>query len=260
MQKRHFDGQLYFDELAYSTKKYILPYIEKYYPISGNMHVLEIGCGAGGNLQPFLELGCNVTGFDLSLSRIEEACQILDAENNEKVHFFCDDVFNVSNLGKFDIIFVRDVIEHIPDKQRFFQLIKDFLKEDGLIYFAFPAWYMPFGGHQQICQNKLLSHLPFYHILPRFIYKAILSLFGEDKSTIKELMSVKDCRITVEQFRRYAKNNGYVVFQETLYLINPHYEIKFHLKPRKLHPFIAKLPFIRNFFTTGCFYLLRKKQ
>ncbi|GAB6011070.1 class I SAM-dependent methyltransferase [Viscerimonas tarda] len=256
-QKRHLDGKLYFDELAYSTKKYIIPYINTYYPLSGGMSVLEIGCGAGGNLLPFLELGCEVTGFDFSKSRVAEARRILDAGNNEKVHLFCDDVFNVEGLGKFDIILVRDVIEHIPDKKRFFTHIKEFMKEDGIIYFAFPAWYMPFGGHQQLCRNKLLSHLPFYHILPKSIYKWMLSVAKESKSTIDELLSIKDCRITVEQFRRYAKANGYTVFQETLYFINPHYEIKFGLKPRKLSPLIGKIPFIRNFFTTGCFYLLK---
>jgi SAM-dependent methyltransferase len=260
MQKRHSNGQLYFDELAYSTEKYIIPYIHKHYPISGGMSVLEIGCGAGGNLQPFLALGCSVTGFDLSSSRIEEARQILDAENSENVRLFCCDVFEASGLGKFDVILVRDVIEHIPDKHRFFRLIKDFLREDGIIYFAFPAWYMPFGGHQQICRSKFLSRCPFFHILPKFIYRLILALFGESKGAISELMSVNDCRITVEQFRRYAKSNGYAIFQETLYFINPHYEVKFHLKPRKLHPLVAKLPFIRNFFTTGCFYLLKQKQ
>lgn len=257
MQKRHLDGKLYFDELAYSTKKYIIPYIDEYYPVSQDMKVLEIGCGAGGNLFPFLEMGCEVTGFDLNKPRIAEARKILDADNNKKVHLFSEDVFKVSGLGKFDIILVRDVIEHIPDKKHFFAHIKEFMKDDGIVYFAFPAWYMPFGGHQQLCKNKLLSHLPFYHILPKPIYKAILSAFKENKGTIDELMSIKDCRITIEQFRKFAKENGYNVFQETLYFINPHYEIKFNLKPRKLSPVIAKIPFVRNFFTTGCFFIIK---
>ena len=260
MQKRHLDGKLYFEELAYSTQKYIIPYINEYYPVSGDMRILEIGCGAGGNLLPFLKLGCEVTGFDFSKSRIAEARQILDADNNEKVHLFCDDVFNVSNLGEFDIILVRDVIEHIPDKKHFFVHIKDFMKKDGIMYFAFPAWYMPFGGHQQLCRNKLLSHLPFYHIFPKPVYRWLLSVFKENKSTIDELMSIKDCRITVEGFRRYAKENGYAIFQETLYFINPHYEIKFNLKPRKLIPLIGRIPFVRNFFTTGCFYIIKQSS
>lgn len=260
MQERHSDGERYFNELAYSTEKYIISYISKYFDISENTRVLEIGCGAGGNLAPFIKRGCQVTGFDLSRSKIEKARQILDVDNNPHIQLFAEDVFEVKDLGLFDIIFVRDVIEHIPDKAHFFEHIKDFLKKDGVLYFGFPAWYMPFGGHQQICKNKLLSILPFYHILPRSIYKSILSVFGEDKYTIDELLSIKECQITIEQFRRFAKEHGYQIYQETFFFINPHYEIKFKLKPRLLNPILAKIPFVRNFFTTGCFYLLKLKE
>lgn len=260
MQERHKDGKQYFDELVYSTEKYIVPYIDKFHKISDKTRVLEIGCGAGGNLLPFVNRGCEVVGFDLSRSRINEAYKILDVDNNDKITLFCEDVFKVNNIGSFDIILVRDVIEHIPDKQHFFEHIKDFLNEGGLIYFAFPPWYMPFGGHQQIAKHKLLSSLPFYHILPKFIYKSVLSAFGEEKDTIDELMSVKECGITIEQFRRYARKNKFRIDGEVFYFINPHYEIKFKLKPRKLNAIIGKLPFVRNFFTTGCFYVLKLDQ
>lgn len=257
MQERHTDGKIYFDELAYSTRKYIVPYIEKFCAITENTRVLEIGCGAGGNLLPFIELGCEVTGFDFDCNRISEAHDILDTKNNSRINLFCDDVFKVKDIGLFDIIIVRDVIEHIPDKKHFFEHIKEFMKQDGILYFAFPPWYMPFGGHQQIAKNKLLSHLPFFHILPKFAYKGILSLFKEPQATIDEFMSIKECRITIEQFRCYSRQNGYKIEGEEFYFINPHYEVKFKLKPRKLTPIIGKIPFVRNFFTTGCFYVLK---
>jgi SAM-dependent methyltransferase len=259
MRKKPVEGRLYFNELAYSTRKYIIPYINEYYPISDNMSILEIGCGAGENLQPFLELGCKITGVDLIRSRINDAHLMLDTEHNKEVRLLCDDVFNISGLGKFDIIFVRDFIEHLSDKQRFFSFIKDFLKENGVIYFTFPAWHMPFGGHQQICQNELLVHLPFYHLLSKSMYKRILYFFKEDKRTVEKLMSIRDCRITVEQFHQYAENNGYTIFQETLFLTDSRY-VKSKSKPRKLNSFIAKIPLIRNFFATTCYYLLKHKQ
>ena len=260
MQERHKDGNLYFRELAYSTEKYIIPYIRKYYEISTNTRILEIGCGAGGNLEPFIKMGCHVTGFDQDKKRIKEAREILDAENNSNVNLFAENVFNVKDLGLFDIIFVRDVIEHITDKEYFFEHIKRFLAVDGIIYFAFPAWYMPFGGHQQLCKSKILSTLPYYHILPKTLYKVILRLFKEPKDTIDELIDIKNCRLTVEQFRKLAKKSNYYIINETLYFINPHYEIKFKLKPRLLSPVIRKIPFVRNFFATSCFYILKSKK
>jgi len=260
MQERHKDGNLYFKELSYSTHKYIIPYISRYHNITNQTRVLEIGCGAGGNLEPFIEMGCEVTGFDQDKRRIKEAREILDADKNERINLFAENVFNITDLGTFDIIFVRDVIEHITDKKYFFDHIKRFLKKDGIIYFAFPAWYMPFGGHQQLCKSKILSSMPYYHILPGVVYKGILKMFGEPKDTIDELMDIKHCQLTIEYFRRLAKKSGYNIVNETLYFINPHYEVKFKLKPRLLNPIIGKIPFIRNFFTTSCFYILRLKD
>ena len=37
------------------------------------MNILEIGCGDGGNLLPFAELGCSTTGVDISTGRIKDA-------------------------------------------------------------------------------------------------------------------------------------------------------------------------------------------
>ena len=65
MQKRHADRQLYFNEQSITTQKYVIPFIEKHKPITADSHILEIGCGEGGNIKPFLDLGCQVTGIDI---------------------------------------------------------------------------------------------------------------------------------------------------------------------------------------------------
>lgn len=258
MQERHMDGQRYFKELAYTSEKYLLPFIEEVRKVTPNMKVLEIGCGMGGNLYPFVERGCAVTGVDLGADRIRNASLMLDAENHPRIELISADIFTVDHLKKcFDLIIVHDVIEHIPDKDRFFQMVREFLKPDGMILLAFPAWQMPFGGHQQICQNRLLSHLPFYHLLPRFMYRGILTAFHEPKSTIDELLSVKSCGISIGQCHAYLRKYHYSILKRKLYFINPHYEIKFHLKPRKLSPVLARIPYLRNFFCTSCFFLLK---
>ena len=42
-----------------------------------------------------------------------------------------------------------------------------------------------------------------------------------------------------------------------LYFINPHYETKFGLRPRRLSPLIGAIPYVRDFFTTSCFYIMK---
>ena len=64
----------------------------------------------------------------------------------------------------------------------------------------------------------------------------------------------------VEKFEKLAIETGYDIITKQLWFINPHYEQKFHLKPRKLSQLIAHLPWIRNFFTTSAFYLLKYKN
>ena len=123
-----------------------------------------------------------------------------------------------------------------------------------MIFIAFPAWQMPFGGHQQIARSKIISHMPFIHLLPRMLYKRILELFSEQESTVKELLTIKYTRCTIEMFRRVVKQTDYQIVNEQLYFINPHYKIKFGLTPHKLNKTIACIPFIRNVFSTCLLY------
>jgi 2-polyprenyl-3-methyl-5-hydroxy-6-metoxy-1,4-benzoquinol methylase len=74
-----------------------------------------------------------------------------------KVRFVGKDIYLVEAAeldGLFDIIVMKDVIEHIHDQSRLLARLKDFLKPNGVVFFGFPPWQMPFGGHQQICNNK----------------------------------------------------------------------------------------------------------
>jgi hypothetical protein len=62
MQERHQNRKQYFCELAKTSKDYYLDYLRPYITLTPQTRVLEIGCGEGGNLLPFAELGCEVKG------------------------------------------------------------------------------------------------------------------------------------------------------------------------------------------------------
>lgn len=127
-----------------------------------------------------------------------------------------------------------------------------------MIFIAFPAWQMPFGGHQQIARSKIISHMPFIPLLPRILYKWILELFSEQESTVKELLTIQiHPMYNRNVLGRVVKQTDYQIVNEQLYFINPHYKIKFGLTPHKLNKTIACIPFIRNVFSTSCFYLIR---
>lgn len=127
------------------------------------------------------------------------------------------------------------------------------LSADGAVFVGFPAWQMPFGGHQQIAHSHIVSHFPFLHLLPRTLYRWILRLCGEQERVITELLDIKSTGCTIELFNRIARQANYQIIDRRLYLINPHYKIKFGLSPRRLNGVIAAIPYIRNFFCTSCF-------
>ena len=261
MQKRHLDRKLYFCELADTSREFYLDYLSEYLLGKSNVRVLEIGCGEAGNLLPFAEIGCEVVGIDLDGGKIEQA-KISFSEAGQKGLFICDNFVTMQeqNLGKFDIILVHDVIEHIPQqyKLEFMLNIKKFMDDKSIIFCAFPAWQMPFGGHHQICQG-FASKLPFIHVLPNVIYKAILKLSGESDGKIVNLLDIKSCKMPIEKFELLIEKSSYDIKRKTFWFINPHYRRKFGLKPRKENVILAKIPYFRNFYTTSAWYLLKLK-
>ncbi len=82
-------------------------------------------------------------------------------------------------LGEsFDIIVLKDVIEHIHDQKKLMAYMQTLLTERGVIFFGFSPWLMPYGGHQQMCSGKWLAKIPHYHLLQAFLYKWILKING----------------------------------------------------------------------------------
>lgn len=257
--KQHKDEQVRYDQQVENSANYVLPFIEKTKKLVPGTRVLEIGCGEGGVLTPFIEKGCYCVGVDLNQLRIDLANRfLLQAVANEQAAFLYKNVYDKDFLEKyknyFDVIILKDTIEHIPEQEKFVPYIKQLLRQDGQIFFGFPPWYMPFGGHQQLCEGKLPSKLPYYHILPKPLYMRLLKMMGEDEGVRRELSEVYDTRISIERFEKIIKDSGLIIFQKQHYLINPIYKYKFGLEPRKQWDVISAIPFLRNFLTTCVYY------
>jgi 2-polyprenyl-3-methyl-5-hydroxy-6-metoxy-1,4-benzoquinol methylase len=256
----HADRKRYFDIQLLNTEKYMLPFIESNFEIQKGMRVMEIGCGEGGVLKAFVDKGCEGVGVEFDLVRIEDGSQWLqDDIKNGRISFVAKDIYDtdVESLGgKFDIIVLKDVIEHIHHQERLLARLKDFLNPSGIIFFGFPPWQMPFGGHQQLCKTSL-SKIPYFHLFPRLLYKGILKLFKEPEHVVSDLLEIKDTRISIERFEKIVKRTNYTVEDKIHYLFNPIYEYKFNLKPKKQNPLISRIPYLRNYLTTCVYYIIR---
>jgi len=258
MQKRHLDPLQYINEQIITTQKYIVPFIQQVKQIDASLQVLEIGCGEAGNLKPFLDLGCKCTGVDFSTHKIEKGREFFSTHPFAKnIRLISEDIYKTKEFhAQFDIVIIRDVIEHIHDQDKFLVLLKDLMTPNGVVFFAFPPWQNPFGGHQQICESKFLSSLPYYHLLPVPLYRTVLKMFGESEGKIDGLLEIKETGISLERFERLFKKNGYIEKLRTIYFINPNYEVKFGIKPRMLTKLLREIPYLRNYISTCGYYLL----
>jgi len=237
----------------------IIPFIKDVYPFNQEATVLEIGCGTAGVLSAFLDRGHKGVGVDFDGNSLDYARERLaDYVASKQVKFINEDIYSVDFeeefQGKFDIIVLKDVIEHIHDQEKLLKRIQSFLAPSGVVFMGFPPWQMPFGGHQQKCKNKLLSHLPYFHLLPMPAYKGILKAFKEDYNHLCEL---KETGISIERLEKLAKKADYKIISKEFYFINPIYKYKFNMKARKQAAFISSIPYLRDFFTTCAFYLLQ---
>lgn len=257
--KQHKDDQVRFNQQVENAESFVLPFIEKTKRITPGLRVLEVGCAEGGVLKPFIDKGCNCVGVDLAENRIALAHQFLQADVAKgNVQLLTQNIYDAAFVEKykqdFDVIILKDVIEHVPNQEAFVPHLKTFLNEGGVIFFGFPPWHMPFGGHQQVARNKFASMLPYYHLLPMPVYKQLLKMFGEHPVVIDELIEIKETGITIERFEKIIHNSGLLVFNKQHYLINPIYKYKFGLKPRNQWEFVSAIPYVRNFITTCVYY------
>jgi cyclopropane fatty-acyl-phospholipid synthase-like methyltransferase len=254
----HRNRRLYFEIQATNAVNHVIPFIRDRFTVQPGMRVLEIGCGEGGVLRAFADLGCACVGVDRDSARMSLARQYLaDEVGAGKVSLIAKDVLFVDPRrdfgGRFDIVVLKDVIEHIQDPHYLIKWLRSCLLPNGVMFVGFPPWQMPFGGHQQICMGRWMSRLPWYHLLPGYIYQMILKRNGEP---VDELMEIRATGISIERFERICGQAALTVIHRAHYLVNPIYELKFGWKARKQWAVISALPYVRDFITTGVYYLL----
>lgn len=255
----HKDKKKYFDIQYWVSKFYIIPYLDINKKPS---HILEVGCAEAGVLKAFIEEGHTAVGIELSEERAELAGIFLKKEIAEgKLKIFAKNIFDIDvnkdHLLKFDYVILKDVIEHIHNQSLFISKLKDLLLPNGQVFFAYPPWWMPFGGHQQICKNRFISKLPWFHLLPGSWYTQILRWAGENEITISELLEIKQTGITIEKIHSILEQENFEVVKEKFWLTNPIYVKKFGFRP---FVSIINIPYLRNIYCTAHYIVFKLKS
>lgn len=99
---------------------------------SAPSRVLEIGTGAGGALLPFWKRGDEVVGIDFDE-------RFLDFGRSFGLALYRGGFELLSELGTFDIVILKDVLEHLPNPRDSLSQIAQHLSPRGVVYVQVPG-------------------------------------------------------------------------------------------------------------------------
>lgn len=246
MAEKHF-----YEQKEY-TEKYLIPYFRKAIPDFHKLKVLEIGCAEGGLLDVFNSLGIEASGIEISTERIEIA-----RSKNPQLKIDQGDITDISlpgRIGKvFDLVIMREVIEHVDNKSAALENLKNFLKPGGYLFVSFPPKYSPFAGHQQIAKS-LLKVIPYLHMLPEKVLRLIAKTFSETENYVDEIKLHYSTGMKIVEFEKLCSLNNFFPVKKELFLFRPIYGYRYGLPKIKL----PDIPLIREAITFGYEVLLKK--
>lgn len=245
-------GEIHFNEQKQFTNSYLLPYFEAHLPDFKNMKILEVGCAEAGFLDVLYQMKIEATGLELEQGRVDIALK-----NNPKLNVMVGDITDdkiVEIICKsFDLILMRDVIEHIPDRIAAFKNINKLLNKNGFLYITFPPRFSGFAGHQQNAKS-ILRVVPFLHLFPNFIIRLLGKLSGEKAEFMESIILNYRIGLTIRAFENFYSHSHFKAVVKELFLFRPVFKIRFNITPRKF----PNIPLLREFFAFGCEYLLQK--
>ena len=224
-------------------------------PLAGKK-VLDVGCGDGGFPAALAEAGANCTGVEVRDFKWEKT--------HENLRFIQQDILldeAQSILGDdYDIIILRDVIEHISlkNKYQFMATLRKFTSSKGIILMSFPPFYSPFGLHQQTFLKSFLKKIPYLSWIPGSILDVLLKLFGESDNARADVKEIRECQMTLSRFKKMVKQLNYPIEHEKNYLIRPSHELRYGWKLRESR--LASVPILREIFILGSVFKLSMSQ
>lgn len=193
------------------------------------VRVLDVGSGIGGAAF-FLanQYNAKVTGIDLAPEMDAIAKErARQADGSDSVRFILGDVLTESFPEKFDVIWSRDALMHVPDKPGLFQrlhsllddggtfIVTDYARGEGTASPAFEAYIQKTGYHiiSPLRYGELLKQAGFHEVevedaTPRFIeiLKSEMARLESDRQEFLKVFSEQDLNYLLD---RWAMKVGF---------------------------------------------------
>tara|TARA_B100001113_G_scaffold111132_1_gene90214 strand:+ start:537 stop:1337 length:801 start_codon:yes stop_codon:yes gene_type:complete len=246
-----------YKEQYWYGENFLFDYID-YYDLE-DKKILEIGCAEAGLLKFYQSKGAKCSGLELSNERYSNAILL---DQNNSIDLFQADICNPNSykekiIDNYDIIIIRDVIEHIENKKIALRNMYGLLKEGGRIFMSFPPKYCAYAGHQQTAP-QILAKLPYLYLLPDILYKFYLGILGCNRKKINYLLETKKKRVSIKNIKKIIIDIGFKIEKESHWFIRPAYKFRFGI-PKIINP-LSFMPFFNEIFSNGVLFLLVKKS
>lgn len=167
----YISNQLAEEEYLSVVFKERLEFLAKY---SRDRDILDIGCGAGAFLNAAQKSGWNSFGVEPSDLAVNKAL-----ETGIKVFNGTFDEFYVSNQRTFDVVQLKNVLEHVPDPIDMLRKCYQILKSGGVLYVEVPNDY----DLIQRCGVKIVGERNHWVSIPDHInyfnFKSLKKLVGK---------------------------------------------------------------------------------
>lgn len=140
-----------------------LALVDSYVPFTGKA-ILDVGCGLGTYVRKFRGFSEDVHGVDVDPERVAEASASLP---NIQVSFgeslpFPD--------GRFDVVFLNEVIEHVDDDRRTLAESVRVLRPGGHVVIYAPNRWFPFETHGvYVGRRFVFGNIPLVGYLPNLV-------------------------------------------------------------------------------------------
>lgn len=121
---------------------------------------LDVGCGYGGFMNAFMERGFTAYGVEID-RHLAALARVNLGESNEDAAVYVGDLFSGDlALGKFDLITVNDVIEHLPNPIGAFSSLAAMLNPGGVLGIYAPngrsIFYASEDPHNRVFGSSIL--------------------------------------------------------------------------------------------------------
>ncbi len=239
------------------AKKYLIPMLKRRGISINGKKVFEIGCGNGGVIEAFAEgcrkaVGLDRVPFDYS------------KHNSSAVKYITADLFDQNFFNEYqdqyDIILLRDVIEHLPQKREVFEICDKLLADDGILFFTFPPFYSPFGAHQHVYSKTTLGKLPYMQLLPKSLYlKYVRAVEDGNRDALNAVEEIVKSRTTISSLNKVIKQSPFEIFYQEYYLTRPSFEIRYGVRPLKVQV-LRYIPLLQELLVMGVHMILKRKK